>query len=252
MIKNILLPMDGSDFSKTAIDYGIYIAKKFNAHLTGLHVMDVRLMQVSTLNDVSETGVQSINNPLLPTIEQGLNEKADSILEDFQDICRAAHIQVRVQKSLGIVSDTVIEEGGQADCILLAQRGEHFRIGSGGILGSTVESVVRKANKPVLVTPSGFQEIESMGLAYDGSPPAEKALKLAVEISEQAAWPLSIIIITNDQHLSADLTARVEAYITAFEKEDERKIDSDVIILSGKEDREILRFILDGSVELMV
>ncbi|MBN1382388.1 MAG: universal stress protein, partial [Deltaproteobacteria bacterium] len=29
-------------------------------------------------------------------------------------------------------------------------------------------------------------------------------------------------------------------------------IDSDVIILSGKEDREILRFILDGSVELMV
>ena len=33
MIKNILIPTDGSDFGKTAIAYGTYIAKKLNAGL---------------------------------------------------------------------------------------------------------------------------------------------------------------------------------------------------------------------------
>lgn len=252
MIKSILIPTDGSDYSKTATEYGIYIARKFAAQLTGLHVMDIRLMQVSTFNDMSEAGDHALTEPLLPSIERGLNVKADNILKNFQDRCNASGLQTEIKKSLGIVSDVIIEEGKQKDCVLLAQRGEHLRIGSSGILGSTVESVVRGAGKPVIVTPQLFQEIESMGLAYDGSPPAKNALKLAAEISKQTAWPLSIIMITDDHHQSADLTDRIETFLKSFEEDSGCKIDSDTITLSGKEDREILRFIQDGSIELMV
>ena len=35
MFQNILLPTDGSDYSRTALQYGITIAKKLDARLTG-------------------------------------------------------------------------------------------------------------------------------------------------------------------------------------------------------------------------
>lgn len=52
MFQNILLPTDGSDYSKTALEYGIYIAKQFDARLTGLHVIDIKVLQGPVLNDI--------------------------------------------------------------------------------------------------------------------------------------------------------------------------------------------------------
>jgi hypothetical protein len=45
MIQDILIPTDGSDYGKTTIAYGIYIARKLDAKLTGLHVVDIRLIR---------------------------------------------------------------------------------------------------------------------------------------------------------------------------------------------------------------
>jgi nucleotide-binding universal stress UspA family protein len=56
MIKNILIPTDGSDYSKTAIAYGIFLARKVDAHLIGLHVVDIRLMQGPVCIDISTPG----------------------------------------------------------------------------------------------------------------------------------------------------------------------------------------------------
>ena len=53
MVKTILLPIDGSDYGNTAIDYRVYIAKGLEARLTGLHVMDIRLIQGPVITDIS-------------------------------------------------------------------------------------------------------------------------------------------------------------------------------------------------------
>jgi nucleotide-binding universal stress UspA family protein len=97
-----------------------------------------------------------------------------------------------------------------------------------------------------MVTPENFIEIESMGLAYDGSAPAENALKLAVELSDAVSWPLTIIVVTDDHELEANIIRKLDDFL------EPHKIDSETIILRGKEDREIIKFIRDGSIELMV
>jgi nucleotide-binding universal stress UspA family protein len=147
---------------------------------------------------------------------------------------------------LGIIDETILEEGKKTDWILLAQRGEHFHLAKGGILGSTAELVVRNSGKPVLVTPAHYQDIESMALAYDGSPPAHNALKLAVNLSEKASWPLTIISITDDEGAADKRHKKIEAYLESFQ------IDCEILTVRGKENREIMKFIQEGSVELMV
>jgi nucleotide-binding universal stress UspA family protein len=247
MVKNILIPIDGSDYGKTAVAYGIYIAPKLGVQLTGLHVVDVRLMQGPVFTDISGSIGLPPYQEFLPAIESSLEAKAESILKEFREQCEAAGIHPETKKITGVIDESIIEEGRKCcDWILLAQRGEHFHIGSGAILGSTAQSVVRRSGKPVLVTPERFRKIDRMALAYDGSAPAENALALAADLSARAAWPLSVVIITDDQAVAAELSAKTEAFLET------RGIDSTLLILKGKEDKELLKFIREGTVDLLV
>jgi nucleotide-binding universal stress UspA family protein len=246
MIERILIATDGSAHSRTALDYGIYISRKLDVRLTGLYVMELQQLQAPVFSDISGSIGIPPSQEFLPVMEHTLEAKADAILESFRERCREAGLTPEVKKCLGLIDETIIEEGQQADWILLAQRGEHFHIDGGAILGTTAESVVRKSGKPVLVTPEAYRDIESMALAYDGSPPADKALNLAAELSEKAAWPLTVITVSSDPAVLDRVCKQAEALLDAW------VIDWDMVQLGGKEDREILRFLREGSVELLV
>ncbi len=251
MIKKILIPTDGSANSLIALEYGIYIARKLGAALIGLYVLDVNLIQGPMLTDISGSVGIPPNDGFFDALEKSLNEKADCILKDFQERCQKAGINAEVKKTIGKISSIIIEEARSADLILMAKKGEHFHLKEGGLLGSVAETVVRGSGKPVLVTPETFLEIESMGLAYDGSDSAIKALQLSLKLSEQAAWPLTVVIITSDSKKAAALATQVEE---ANQKDPDEPPISDcaIINLSGKESDEIIKFIREGAVELMV
>jgi nucleotide-binding universal stress UspA family protein len=246
MIKTILIPVDGSANSATAVDYGIYIAPKLESSLTGLHVIDVFLIQGPMMTDISATVGMPPYDGYFEAVETSLKEKAEAVLKNFEDRCRKAGVACLSKKNIGKISDTIIEEAESADLILMAKKGEHFHLKEGGLIGSVAEVVIRHSGKPVMVIPESFREIESMGLAYDGSAPARKALELSLNISKKAKWPITVIIINADAAKAADLSQQVE------EMAQKGLADCEVIISSGKESDEILKFIREGSVELMV
>ena len=247
MIENILIPTDGSDYGKTAIAYGIYFARKLNAKLTGLHVVDIRLIRGPVFTDISGSIGIPPYQEFLPAIESGLDAKAETILQDFRAQCEAAGVHPETKKATGVIDETIIEEGRKCcDWILLAQRGEHFHLDGGAILGSTAQSVVRRSGKPVLVTPEHFREIKNMAIAYDGSAPAHKALKLAAALSKQAAWPLSVVMAAADRTAGEEISQKAEAVLSTL------KMESTPIILTDKEDKALLQFIQQGTVELLV
>jgi len=251
MISKILIPTDGSANSLTALEYGIYIARKHQASLTGLYVIDVNLIQGPMLTDISGSAGMPPYEGFFDAIEKSLDGKADFILQEFQERCQGGAIKSETKKAIGKISQVIIEEAQSADMILMAKKGEHFHLKEGGLLGSVAEAVARNSGKPVLVTPENFVEIESMALAYDGSYSASKALQLSLELSQHNAWPLAVVIINPDSQKAAALIAQVEE---ANQKEPEEPpiTDCETIILSGKESDAIIKFIQEGSVELMV
>jgi len=246
MIQNILIPVDGSVNSTVAINFGIYVAPKFGASLSGLHVIDTFLIQGPIMTDISATVGMPPYEGFFEAVETSLEEKADLILNNFSDSCHKSGVSCQTKKSIGKISDAIIEEAEKADMIVMAKKGEHFHLKEGGIIGTVAETVIRRSGKPVLVTPETFREIESMALAFDGSASAKKALALSMRISEQAKWPITVVIVTSDAAKAADLSAHVE---DAAQK---GLADCEIIVASGKEVDEILKFIREGAVELMV
>lgn len=246
MIKTILIATDGSDYSKTAVEYGIYFAEKLEASLIGLHVTDIRLLPGPFFGDVTGTISPPPYQDAIPIMEAALQDRADAILKAFQEQCGSKAVCRAIRKVTGIIDETIIEEGENADCILLAQRGERSHRVGGAILGSTAESVVRLSGKPVLITPATFIETESIALAYDGSPTADHALQLAVALSDKALWPLTVITISSDPKATDQTIKKIEPLLEGL------AIKAETIVLTGKEDKVLLQFIQEGSVEMMI
>ncbi len=246
MVNKILVPVDGSVNGFNALKYGIYIARQLGASLIGVYVLDVNLIQGPMFTDISGSVGMPPYDGFFEAVETSLNEKADFILKDFASRCRRAGVSFETKKPIGKISQVIIEEGQNADLIVMARKGEHFHLKEGGLLGSVAEAVVRNSGKPVIVTPENFIEIESMAIAYDGSEPAKKALKFSVDFSENTAWPLTAIIINSDSKKAAALADEIEDSL------EDRSADCAIVTLQGKETEEIINYIKEGAVELMV
>jgi nucleotide-binding universal stress UspA family protein len=217
MTENILIPTNGSDYTGTALEYGIYIAERIDAKLTVLYG------------------------------EENIDRGVQSVLNRADQRCRKARLDFQLKKVRELSDELIIEEAKDADWVFLPQNGEQFNGSRDELFGSLSEVVIVKSDPSVLVIPSYFQEIESMGLAYDGSSSADNALKIAAELSDKIRWPLSIIIVADDSDRAADLSKRIEELLDPYEE-----IDSDIVILNGQAEHEIIKFIKEGSVELMV
>jgi nucleotide-binding universal stress UspA family protein len=245
MITTILVPTDGSDYSKTSLEYGIEFTKKLDAQLKGLCVLDIKIIQGPLFNDIPGFIDLSPYQEFTPLIESGLNERAESILRNFRERCEKAGLRPELKKVTGLIDESIIEEGKKADLIILAQRGEHYPLTGVGLLGSTSEAVVRKAGKPVIVTPIQYKKIERVGLAYDESKPSEKALQLAIAFCMKTRWPLSVLHITDDTVSAEKIRRKIASFFSPYD------IEHDLIVRKGKEEQEILRFIENGSVDLL-
>ena len=136
-LKQILIPIDFSDYSDQALRWGVSLAQKYGAQLLLLHVIPEVLEEVSARESAGEQLVIE----LTAEVEAQLHEIARQGLKE------------------GVAVDVRVADGEPADAILRMARqekvdlivmGTHGRTGlSHLLLGSTAEAVVRAAACPV-------------------------------------------------------------------------------------------------------
>jgi nucleotide-binding universal stress UspA family protein len=138
-LKQILIPIDFSDYSDQALRWGVSLAQKYGAQLLLLHVIPEVLEEVSARESAGEQLVID----LTAEVEAQLREIARQGLKE------------------GVAVDVRVADGEPADAILRMARqekvdlivmGTHGRTGlSHLLLGSTAEAVVRTATCPVFM-----------------------------------------------------------------------------------------------------
>jgi nucleotide-binding universal stress UspA family protein len=141
--KKILIPTDGSEYTKTAIAKGLALAKSMDAEVTAMYVVD----QTSFINFPMDSTIVSVYSLL----EKEGKEAVDYIVAEGQKI--------------GVKVNPVIEEGAPARKITEASKnfdlivmGTLGRTGVSKILlGSVAEKVVRYAQCPVMVIRSEME-----------------------------------------------------------------------------------------------
>jgi nucleotide-binding universal stress UspA family protein len=208
MIKNILVCTDGSNFGDIACRHGVYLAEKLRARLRGLHVLDSRMLEGPLLADISGWIGADAYRGLQPQFRDLMQKKGEAVAEAFRDLCARHHISAECAVKTGHPARVILEEEAVAELVIMGQKGEH----AGWIhdmAGSVMERVIRKSEKPCLITPAEFSPVPRIVAGFDGSAHSGQALHEATELAQALAVELIVLtVVDNDQAERAHQVAR--------------------------------------------
>lgn len=139
-IKKVLVPIDFSDYSKSALRYAVNFAKSFNAEILLIYVVEPIIYPPDF----------SMGQIAMPTINTDWDNRAKEELDKLakNEITNNGNVKtiIKTGKPFAEIIETAKEE--DIDLIIIATHGHS---GVEYILfGSTAEKVVRKAPCPVL------------------------------------------------------------------------------------------------------
>lgn len=143
-IQRILVPVDFSPCSQTALDYAVFVAERFKASLEVLHVWEApQYLGMEVMVQVPGEVGQSLSQFVQAQARQDL----DKMLEP---LAQRSDLKVQGRLEAGEPYDVIIRVAEQMVCDLLVV-GTHGRRGLSHLLmGSVAERVVRRAPCPVL------------------------------------------------------------------------------------------------------
>lgn len=140
LIKKILVPIDFSEYSKSALNYAVDFAKNFNSELYLIYVVEPVIYPPDF--SMGQITIPSVDSEMDKRASEELNRLArNEIPENIK-----CHTIIKTGKPFLEIIETVNEEN--IDLIIIATHGhtgvEHI------LFGSTADKVVKKAPCPVL------------------------------------------------------------------------------------------------------
>jgi nucleotide-binding universal stress UspA family protein len=224
MIKNVLIPLDGSEHSAAALDYGIWMTEKFGGTLFGQHVIDTISIEGTFFHDISGSLGFEPYLDFSTKMREVLEERGKGILEDFAQRCRDKGIKYQIFLDMGLIANEICERSKVADLVIIGHRGinEEF---STGLLGTTAESITRKCPRPVFVSTKKFKVIERPLLAYDGSQRASAAMESAAEFCTVFRLPLTVLTVAKEEQSAGSILQQAKSYLSSYALETRYEID---------------------------
>lgn len=136
MYERILVPTDGSEATKRAIDNAVDIASRYDATVHALYVVD------TTVYASIETGAD--------LVVESLEQEGQKAVGAVVDRARAAGVETESAVVTGSTHRAILDYAGEQGIDLIVM-GTHGRTGLDRyLLGSVTEKVVRSSDVPVL------------------------------------------------------------------------------------------------------
>jgi nucleotide-binding universal stress UspA family protein len=157
--RRILVAIDGSPESRTALEAAARLGLAMEAELSGLFIEDVELVRLAGLPFTREAGVSSGIFRRLETadIERRFRVTAEAAREALRDATRAVPLRSTFRVIRGLVIPSILEAAREADVVAAGKRSGHGP--SGRRLGATARSLIAHVAAPVLI--GGLRDVSA-------------------------------------------------------------------------------------------
>jgi len=179
----ILTCTDGSIYSPSVYDHTIWAAKRMDAKVRVLHMLEPQRQMTTDFTGHVNPGERDSLLREIVELEEAANRVAQkrgrAILQAAETHFKnAGFSDVSTEQRWGTLVESL--EDFPADMVVIGKRGESADFAKLH-LGANLERVIRSSTRPVFVASRAFQPIERGLIAFDGSPSAKKAVKFAIE-----------------------------------------------------------------------
>jgi len=228
MIKRILIALDPDVDTRIATMYGIALAKRCDAAITGLAVIDSEQFVFSGYEG-GGMGALYYPDEIRENYTENTRKEAVKLLDAFKKsvtTAKVAHTEVMKE---GVSYQRIIEDMKYHDLLIIG-RDSHFFYDRPKHNTDTMAKVVKKSNMPTLVVTKSYQKVEKVLVAVDESLAAARTLQWFIHL-QPFGTDLSFELVNvnegktdislKDSNLLLDLT---EAYLKSHGFTDINKI----------------------------
>ena len=231
MIKSILVAIDESISSKSALNVGVELSKLLGAKIKGLYIENIaRLLEqqpsiMSTSPGSSRDAQHLLSTTKEKEVEQEFLEEGLCLNAIFEETCRKVDVKGSFSRNRGKVDDLLIEASRAVDLVVVGRRGKTFPENSKKP-GPTTESLLRHTARPVLVVPAEAQTTariresklaEQIIIAYDGSNNAQRALAIGTMFAKFRNSKVEVVSVSDDPKISGKSINESIEFISPYE-----------------------------------
>lgn len=189
LFMDILVPLSGDAESWDALEQAILIAKREEAKIHGLHIVD------------SKEKIESPNSLAVQT--------------QFNQICADANVDGKLFIEAGDITKKICDRATMTDLIVL--KIVHPPQGGLASLSSPFRTIILNSSRPVLGVPAQATPFQRALLAYDGSDQSKEALFVATYLAE--IWKTELLVFTawDGTKVKTDTQEHVRKYLDIHE-----------------------------------
>ena len=213
MLKTLLVALDGSVCSLTATMLAVDWARRFDAQLLGLGIVDEA----------------SIHRPEPVPLGAGAYKKARDearmadahhrvavFLAEFRARAAGAGVHAGVLEEQGEPAERIVFEAQRADVVILG-RETHFNFETPEWRDATLAQVVRSSPRPMVLVPERVPEGTGVLVAYGGGREAARTLQLFALLGLAAGETLDVVTIHRDPAQASAIARAAGDFLAAHD-----------------------------------
>ena len=218
MIKRILVPLDPSPFSESALRLACIIAKEYQAEITGLVILDIPGIEDS-IGPIPLGGIHFAEK-----LEKEKTEEAkahiQSLLLKFKKTCKTHGVSYKEAERQGSPSKIILDESIFYDMVFIGLR-TYFHFETSEESGSSLDLLIKESVVPIYGVPAELPFLEKPDrrirvlIAFDGSPLAARAMHRFAHLAIPDLYEITLLNVSEDQAQSMALLSRAEDYLRA-------------------------------------
>jgi nucleotide-binding universal stress UspA family protein len=174
-MKKFIAAFDGLNFSESAMEYAIELAKSAKAHLVGVFLDDFIRRSYGVTEIVSYEG-SDLDKHLHELNDQD-KETRDESVEVFEKACQGAGLNYSVHRDKNVALQELLHESIYAD-LLIIDSSETLSRMTEEPPTRFIRELLNDVQCPVLIVPKNYKGIDKLILLYDGEPSSVFAVKM--------------------------------------------------------------------------
>lgn len=194
-LRRILLPLDVSRDSLTALQISFDLAAALGGEVSGLFIEDTELLAAGSLPFAREVGsLSGISRPIgTADIQHRLGAVAGKARDALAEAGRRRNVHSSFRVARGNVPAEILTAAADADIVVLGKAG--WSIGAFRRPGSTCLTILAESRIPVLIAECGATFAPPILAAHDDSPAGKRAMDFARELSRSLGWELAVFAV---------------------------------------------------------
>jgi nucleotide-binding universal stress UspA family protein len=212
-IRRILVALDVSPHSQSALEAAAELAVQLQAELLGLFVEDVDLLRLAQLPDSREMGSLSSRPRELDSqyLERQLRAQARRARRALARRAERSQVPWSFRVARGAITAELLAAAADADLTILGKSGLSR---PGRRLGSTARQMLLQTDRQTMFLERGARLGMPVLIVYDGSPASERALAAATQLLRGVERQLTVLTLAADEGAARALQARAAKWLT--------------------------------------